>query len=282
MATPPRILELREYRTTDSTDTHDFHQVVIGLSGRMSLSLDGNAMQSGRVGARNGVVIPAGVRHDYRGDGPNRQVVLDVPSRVARETGTERAFAHEAFFALDATLLALAHRVSHSVDAGHPLDADDPVVRDWLRALMARLAPARHASRTLRLDLARIDARLQADLATPPDTATLAHEAGMSVRHFHDCFVAMTGETPHRYLMRLRLARAASLLLAHDTPLAEIALDVGFNDQSALTHAFRQHYGLTPAVWRRERAARPAEARMGHASNGDIRAVGISPPRQDD
>lgn len=249
------ILELREYCPTDSTDTHDFHQVVIGLSGRMSLSLAGDTAQIGRVGARNGVVIPAGVRHDYRGDGPNRQVVLDVPARVATVTGAARAFAHEAFFALDASLLALARRVSASVDDGQPLNEHDPVVREWLTALTARLAPTRPASRTLRLDLAQIDARLQADLATPPDNATLAHEAGMSVRHFHDCFVAMTGETPHRHLMRLRLARAALLLAENDATLADIALDVGFNDQSALTHAFRQHYGRTPAAWRRERAA---------------------------
>ncbi|QHE92092.1 helix-turn-helix domain-containing protein [Pandoraea fibrosis] len=252
------ILELREYHPTDSTDTHDFHQVVIGLSGRMSISLDGNAAQFGRVGARNGVVIPAGVRHDYRGDGPNRQVVLDVPSYLVTATGTERAFAHEAFFALDAKLLALVQRVSAGVQDGHPLSADDPVVREWLAALMARLAPARPALRTVRLDLARIDARLQAELATPLDTATLAQDAGMSVRHFHDCFVAMTGETPHRHLMRLRLARAASLLAETDATLADIALDVGFNDQSALTHAFRQHFGQTPAVWRRERAGRGA------------------------
>ncbi|VVD90178.1 AraC family transcriptional regulator [Pandoraea anhela] len=258
MSASAPMLELREYRPTDSTDTHDFHQVVIGLSGRMSLSLDGDAATFGRVGARNGAVIPAGVRHDYRGDGPNRQVVLDVPSHIARQTGTARAFAHAAFFALDATLLTLANRVNASVDAGRPLDAGDPVVREWLEALTARLGPARHGSRTVRLDLAQVDARLQADLAAPVDTATLAQEAGMSVRHFHDCFVAMTGETPHRHLVRLRLARAASLLLTHDAPLADIALDVGFNDQSALTHAFRQHYGLTPAAWRRARVAHDA------------------------
>ncbi|WP_374623971.1 helix-turn-helix domain-containing protein [Pandoraea sp.] len=247
------ILELREYRPTDSTDTHDFHQVVIGLSGRMSISLEGDATRYGRVGARNGVVIPAGVRHDYRGDGPNQQVVLDVPSHLAATTGTARTFAHEAFFALDATLQALARRVGARVDAGHPLRADDPVMREWLATLTARLAPTRPALRTVRLNLAHVDVRLQADLATPPDTATLAREAGMSVRHFHDCFIAMTGETPHQYLMRLRLARAAALLSTNDATLADIALEVGFNDQSALTHAFRRHYGKPPAAWRRER-----------------------------
>lgn len=258
------ILELREYHPTDSTHTHDFHQVVIGYSGRMAIALDGEQSQYGRVGARNGVVIPAGVRHDYRGDGPNCQVVLDVPVSLAATTRSERAFDHETFFALDAPLLALVGEVSAyvSAHAAHAssrhdhapaLSANDPGVREMLAALTAKLAPARPALRTLKLDLAAVDAQLHADLAAPLDTATLAREAGMSVRHFHDCFVAMTGETPHRHLMRLRLARAAALLSASDTPLAEIALDVGFNDQSALTHAFRQHYGQTPAAWRRER-----------------------------
>ncbi|MBN4665012.1 helix-turn-helix transcriptional regulator [Pandoraea nosoerga] len=253
------ILELREYCPTENSDTHDFHQVVIGLSGRMAISLDGDAARYGRVGARNGVVIPAGMRHDYRGDGPNRQVVLDVPVRLAALTGAARAFACEAFFSLDASLLALARRIAAGVDAGRPLSETDPVVREWLDALMARLAPARHAQRTVRLDLARVDARLRADLAAPADTATLAREAGMSVRHFHECFVAMTGETPHRHLMRLRLARAAQRLASTDAALADIALDVGFNDQSALTHAFRRHFGQTPAAWRREqRSGQPA------------------------
>ncbi|MDN4573527.1 AraC family transcriptional regulator [Pandoraea cepalis] len=250
------ILALREYCPTDRIDTHDFHQVVIGLSGRMSMSLDGNATQYGRVGARNGVVIPAGVRHEYRGDGPNRQVVLDVPSRLVATTGSQRAFAHEAFFTLDANLLAMARRMSARMDGERPLSANDPVVRAWLGALTARLASSRPAQRSVRLDLARIDARLRTALATPPSTGTLAREAGMSVRHFHDAFVAITGETPHQHLMRLRLARAATLLSTGDATLADIALEVGFNDQSALSHAFRQHYGQPPAAWRRERLAR--------------------------
>ncbi len=54
------------------------------------------------------------------------------------------------------------------------------------------------------------------------------------------------------------LARALIRALADDTALADIALEVGFNDQSALTHAFRQHFGLTPATWRREHGARDA------------------------
>jgi AraC-like DNA-binding protein len=57
--------------------------------------------------------------------------------------------------------------------------------------------------------------------------------------------------------MRLRLAYADRLLSTSDATLADIALEVGFNDQSALTHAFRQHYGQTPAAWRRECHARP-------------------------
>ncbi|MDE2031612.1 MAG: helix-turn-helix transcriptional regulator, partial [Pseudomonas sp.] len=63
------------------------------------------------------------------------------------------------------------------------------------------------------------------------------------------------GTTPYRYLLRLRLERAATLLRQNTLPLSDIALAVGFNDQSALTHAFRAAYGMPPAQWRKQAMA---------------------------
>lgn len=243
-------LALREYRELDSSDTHDFHQVVIGLTGRMAISLDGKVLRHGRVGQRNGCVIPAGVRHDYRGDGPNRQVVLDVPTATPGSRNVGAVFAREAFFTLDAALLTLIRRVSASASDAMALTMADAGVRDVLDALAQRLAAMRPGARKAHLDLPAVEALLHNDLAAPLDTATLARHAGMSPRHFHQCFIAATGETPHRHLMRLRLARAAEWIAADTASLADIALAVGFADQSALTHAFRQHFGAPPAAWR--------------------------------
>jgi AraC family transcriptional regulator len=52
------------------------------------------------------------------------------------------------------------------------------------------------------------------------------------------------------YLRRLRLDWAASQLAATETPLALLAAEAGFADQSHFTRAFKRHAGLTPARYR--------------------------------
>lgn len=62
-------------------------------------------------------------------------------------------------------------------------------------------------------------------------------------RKFYHCSV---GE----YVRRLRLEHAAGELANSDKPLAEIALNAGFYDQSHMTHAFKLNLNMTPAEYR--------------------------------
>ncbi|MEV7598130.1 AraC family transcriptional regulator [Kitasatospora sp. NPDC089797] len=75
----------------------------------------------------------------------------------------------------------------------------------------------------------------------------LAGVAGVSPSHFTRAFRASTGQSPHQYLVRLRLERARRTLLTTDTPIAAVAQLCGFADQSHLTRTMRLHTGLTPA-----------------------------------
>ncbi len=75
----------------------------------------------------------------------------------------------------------------------------------------------------------------------------LAAVAGVSPSHFTRAFRASTGQSPHQYLVQLRLERARRALLTTDTPIAEIAQLCGFADQSHLTRTMRLRTGLTPA-----------------------------------
>ncbi|WP_045696542.1 helix-turn-helix domain-containing protein [Streptomyces rubellomurinus] len=80
--------------------------------------------------------------------------------------------------------------------------------------------------------------------------AELAAVAGVSPSHFTRAFRASTGQSPHQYLVRLRLERARRALLTTDTPIAVVAQLSGFADQSHLTRTMRLHTGLTPAALR--------------------------------
>lgn len=63
----------------------------------------------------------------------------------------------------------------------------------------------------------------------------MANEACFSAFHLHRMFRHVTGETPAAFLERLRLERAALLLLAGDDPITTLAADVGFRRPETLT-----------------------------------------------
>ena len=78
----------------------------------------------------------------------------------------------------------------------------------------------------------------------------LASIAALSMCHFARAFKQSQGMTPHDYVVRRRVKRAQELLAQTDLPLSEIALAVGFADQSHCARRFREHVGLSPSRYR--------------------------------
>ena len=73
----------------------------------------------------------------------------------------------------------------------------------------------------------------------------LASAVGLTTFQLIGLFKRVAGLTPHTYLTQLRL-RAACRHVKTGMPIAEVAAAAGFCDQSALSHHFRQSYGITP------------------------------------
>lgn len=93
--------------------------------------------------------------------------------------------------------------------------------------------------------------RLMAETsATPYTLAELARLARMSPYHFLRSFKAVTGVTPHQWLLRARLRSAAERLATTKTPVTEVALRVGFEDLSNFTRSFRAEFGASPREFR--------------------------------
>src|SRR5450755_2271689 len=80
--------------------------------------------------------------------------------------------------------------------------------------------------------------------------AALAQQAGLSVFHLHRVFSAAAGETPKQFTLRLRLDRAAVLLLTSRSSVLDVALSVGFQSHEAFCRAFRKKFGVTPRAYR--------------------------------
>ncbi|HEV7976426.1 AraC family transcriptional regulator [Amycolatopsis sp.] len=88
-------------------------------------------------------------------------------------------------------------------------------------------------------------------LADPVPLAELAGAAALSVSQFARQFKVRTGESPHRFLMRLRLDQACRLLRTGTLSIAEIALRCGFSHQEHLTRVMRAQLATTPGAIRR-------------------------------
>lgn len=80
---------------------------------------------------------------------------------------------------------------------------------------------------------------------------TLAAACGMAPSHFATAFKASTGKTPTAWLTQLRIQRACDLLSNTVMPLSEVAVAIGFNDQSHFTRTFSRLMGSPPGNWRR-------------------------------
>ncbi|MEJ6573024.1 MAG: AraC family transcriptional regulator [Akkermansiaceae bacterium] len=83
----------------------------------------------------------------------------------------------------------------------------------------------------------------------------LAKVAGLSSRQFGRCFAEAYGISPQTFLIKMRVQAACELLRNSNDELADIAMSLGFYDQSSFTLQFRQHMGQTPRRYRAQALA---------------------------
>lgn len=79
----------------------------------------------------------------------------------------------------------------------------------------------------------------------------LSREACFSPYHFHRVFHTMVGETLGRFIQRVRVEKAATLLVGNPArSITDIALDCGFSGSAAFARAFRETFRMSASQWR--------------------------------
>ena len=226
---------------------HDYHQLVLSLSGRAEFEVDGCG---GEVCRMRACLVPGDAEHQFAGMGDNRMLILDLDER---DTSPEdlsllaELFESPRYPTLDADFQNL---LSYAGAELARYGSDPHLARALggvlLRALHLRLFGERGRNAIANLDIARLDAYIGEHLARRITVIELAQVACLSPSHFHAQFKDSVGLTPHQYLLKTRLDHAARLLRESPLPLVRIAEECGFSSQSALTTAMRRYLGLTP------------------------------------
>jgi AraC-like DNA-binding protein len=97
------------------------------------------------------------------------------------------------------------------------------------------------------------------NLADNVPLADLAAVAGVGTFRLLRAFRKVHGVPPHRYQLAQRIERAKRLIRDQAGPLAAIAFETGFADQSHLTRNFKRWAGVTPYAYARAVARERAQ-----------------------
>lgn len=129
---------------------------------------------------------------------------------------------------------------------------DQEELARWLCDMLEQLIDAigqntKHPNTVL---LARAIEHMEEHLDQPLSREKIAAVAGLSPSHFSHLMREKAGCSFTELLTRMRVDRARTLLRQESTPLADIALQCGFADQSYFTRVFRKLTGQTPGGYR--------------------------------
>lgn len=102
--------------------------------------------------------------------------------------------------------------------------------------------------------------------AGPRGVNLMARKACFSRRQFHRLTLHVIGETPAAHQRRVRLDRAAWLLLTTRATVLDIALETGWESHEVFTRAFSARFATTPSALRKDRGKTlPPSLRAGFA-----------------
>lgn len=123
----------------------------------------------------------------------------------------------------------------------------------FLSQLFSRHAQLRPQQRSVKPEpkaIALVRDYLEAHCAENVSIDDLAKLAGLNPHYLIRCFRQQVGIPPHRYKQHWQLL-AAKQALHSDKPLADIAIEYGFYDQSHFNRAFKQTFALPPGAYRK-------------------------------
>ena len=228
---------LRAYPRASHVDRHDFAQWVLPVQGELAFELEG---RGARLDVWQGAFIAPLAGHAQGALDQDRFLIVDCPAGLLDDDTLQRLH-QQPLLALPAAVRAMAQRIG----AGRPAQIDAAMVADELPVLLQAFSLDGSATR-----LQAVCARIAQSPGQAWPVERIAAAVGVSGSRVHALFRTAFGVSPLAWLSSCRLRWARAQLASGDQPIASIAQDAGYSEQSALTRALRREWGITPAEYR--------------------------------
>ncbi|EPH41335.1 AraC family transcriptional regulator [Streptomyces aurantiacus] len=247
----------REVEHLDLPGVSDLHLVLCtGGTAEMRTRADGRPTRRRWAPGRLELMVPGhSTVRSYRSTTTMSSVQVHIPRATVERAAAELGGPAPDFEALSAGLGAGDALVEHVVRALPGAEGATDVYAESAAAFLAtHLLTRGRDHRPPGPDRAAVRqgiAIMRDRLAHPLTLADIAAEVHLSVYHFIRVFREATGETPHRYLTRLRIEQARRLLARTDLTVGQIAERCGFSSPGGLSSVFLAHVGVRPSVFRK-------------------------------
>ena len=233
------ILDLRSYSAETHSHQHDYHQLVLPVSGLLEMRVGPHA---GKVSSQYAAVIAAGENHHFTGSADNCFVVADIPNALAPEL--ERL---PAFIRLSPALIHYVCFLHQQLQTNN-----SPSSQRQMLLLLIQLLHEQQGE-PLKLDRRVATARNYLDhhYHEPVSLSQLAGIASLSPRQLSELFRQQLGMTPQQYLIEKRMQQAWQLLETGQVSIQQVAERVGYASLAAFSDRFRKHFDIPPSFFRR-------------------------------
>jgi len=226
------VLEKRSYGENAIQHAHSFSQLILPMTGSLELQLKGESISLSR---DKFCFLPSGFTHGFHADGANQFLVLDIPQSITKQTG-KRMSDYRIDQAMDARWEAVRSLVLSEIENGG---------KGNLKALLSYI----WSMMEMEKELASVS-YMKENLSRSITVKELATIENYNPSYFSEWFRKRTGQTPLVFLQRLRLEKAKELLERTNDSLLQIALAVGYEQQSSLTRLFMRFEGCSPRAYR--------------------------------
>lgn len=185
----------------------------------------------------------------YRTLYPEAELVRQVVAEMSGRPGHLPYFPEPVIY--DASLAYLVRQLHHTLETSESAIERETMFRTVLAQFIERHAADPPSLPLLGVEheaVRQIQDYLENHYAENVSLQDLAGVTGFSPFYLTRVFRQATGLPPHAYLNQVRIERAKTLLLP-EQPIAHIAAEIGFVDQSHLTRHFKRIVGVTPGQY---------------------------------